>query len=110
MKLNSQLSILSACHTGGGKITRGEGVRSIARAFQYAGCPNVTASLWAAPDLSTKSIVVEFLSRVKKGEDIDKALQQSKLEYLDNCRFNREALPYFWSHIITIGSTDAIYN
>ena len=102
------MAVLSACHTGGGKIQKGEGVRSLARAFNFAGCPNVTASLWAAPDLSTKKIVVPFYQSLKSGLPKDVSLQMAKLNYLDHCQFDIEALPYNWAHLITIGNIDPI--
>jgi len=108
MKLKADLAVLSACHTGDGLIKRGEGIRSIARAFNYAGCPNVTASLWAAPDLSTKKIVLEFYKNLNQEQSIDVALQNAKLSYLDQCKFNSEALPHLWAHLVTIGDTSPI--
>lgn len=110
MKLEANLSVLSACHTGDGLIEKGEGIRSIARAFNYAGCSNITASLWAAPDLSTKKIILKFFENLKKKQSIDVALQQAKLQYLDQCKFSHEALPHLWSHLLTIGDTGAIFN
>ena len=110
MNLQAEMAVLSACHTGGGKVQKGEGIRSLARAFNYAGCPNVTASLWAAPDLSTKKIIVPFYKFIKSGLPKDVSLQKAKLDYLDNCRFNIEALPCNWAHLITIGNIDPITN
>lgn len=108
MNLSAKMTVLSACHTGGGKIQKGEGIRSLARAFNFAGCPNVTASLWAAPDLSTKKVIVPFYQSLKSGLPKDVSLQNAKLNYLDNCRFNIEALPCNWAHLITIGNIDPI--
>ena len=110
MNLPAEMAVLSACHTGDGKIQKGEGVRSLARAFNFAGCPNVTASLWAAPDLSTKKIVVPFYQSLKSGLPKDVSLQKAKLNFLDNCQFDIEALPCNWGHLITIGNVDPIRN
>ncbi len=109
-KLKANITILSACHTGDGLIKKGEGIRSLARAFNYAGCSNITASLWAAPDLSTKIIILNFFENLKQNQPIDQALQQAKLQYLDQCQFSSEALPHLWSHLITIGDCQAVFN
>lgn len=109
MKLNADLAVLSACHSGYGNLQKGEGIRSLARAFNYAGCPNVTASLWAAPDLSTKQIIVPFYKYIKQGKSKDEALRMSKLDYLDNCAFDKEAWPCNWAHLICIGDTRPLY-
>ena len=53
MQLTIQLAVLSACETGFGKLERGEGVNSLARAFTYAGCPSVVMSHWAVNDATT---------------------------------------------------------
>jgi len=103
MKLQAEMAVLSACHTGDGKIQKGEGIRSLARAFNYAGCPNVTASLWGAPDLSTKQIIIPFFKSLKAGAPKDLALRNAKLTYLNNCAFDKEALPCNWGHLVTIG-------
>ncbi len=108
MNLTAEMAVLSACHTGSGKVQKGEGMRSLARAFNFAGCPNVTASLWAAPDLSTKKIIVPFYQNIKSGIPKDISLQNAKLNYLDHCRFDMEALPCNWAHLITIGNIDPI--
>jgi len=106
-EFNSDLVILSSCHSGDGKLDRGEGIRSLARAFQYAGCENITASLWQAPDLSTKEIIVSFLDFISQGYTKDVALQKAKLYYLDNKAFKKDLLPCQWAHMVSIGAVRA---
>jgi len=107
--LSSYMAVLSACYTGDGKIMKGEGIRSVARAFNYAGCPNVTASLWAAPDLSTKEIILDFYRNLLNSHSINQSLRLAKIQYLDECIFEVEALPSRWAHLITIGDYKSLY-
>ena len=64
----SNLAVLSACNTGFGKIEKGEGVMSMARAFHFSGIPSVVMSLWRVPDRETKSIMVNFYKYIKEGK------------------------------------------
>jgi CHAT domain-containing protein len=55
-----RLCVLSACQTGVGEVTEGEGVQSLVRAFHVAGCRNVVASLWDVQDQATAALMARF--------------------------------------------------
>jgi CHAT domain-containing protein/tetratricopeptide (TPR) repeat protein len=55
-----RLATLSACDTGLGAYTGGEGVQGLERAFHVAGCPNVIASLWKINDAATAALMAKF--------------------------------------------------
>lgn len=105
--LYADMVVLSACNTGYGKLNRGEGVRSLARAFSYAGCPSLVATLWEAPDKASKDILVTFYENLKNGMPKDKALQKAKLNYLQNAA-PAFSDPIFWSHLVIIGNAETI--
>lgn len=77
------MAVLSACKTGLGKINKGDGVVSLFRAFTYAGCPSLVMSLWSIPNKSTAQLTKAFFDNLNKGMSKDRALQQTKLAYLD---------------------------
>ena len=60
LDLNGELALLSACSTGNGKLQKGEGVLSLARAFTYAGMPSVVMTLWDVEDISSGNIIPSF--------------------------------------------------
>jgi CHAT domain-containing protein/Tfp pilus assembly protein PilF len=57
---NLKLITLSACETGLGDYTGGEGIQGLQRAFHLAGCPNVVTSLWKVNDAATAALMAKF--------------------------------------------------
>ena len=105
MNILAKLVILSGCETGIGNIKKGEGIISLARAFKFAGCPNIIMSLWKVNDQTTKEIMISFNENLKKGMKKDRALQQAKISYLNG---SKNLHPYFWSSCVLIGNGDPI--
>lgn len=107
MQLNADLAVLSACNTGVGKLQSGEGIMSLARAFKYAGCPNIVMSLWKANDESTKEIMVDFHKNLKEGEGKGLALENAKKNFLATCD-QKFTHPYYWATFVLIGDNEPI--
>ena len=107
LDLNAQLVVLSACNTAYGEIQKGEGVMSLARAFAYAGCPNMVASLWKADDRATTKIMTNFYRLLNEGKSKDHALQLAKLEYLESADANTSH-PYYWAAFTLMGNSEPI--
>ncbi|NJO19290.1 MAG: CHAT domain-containing protein [Spirulinaceae cyanobacterium RM2_2_10] len=78
LQLQADLVVLSACNTGGGKIT-GDGVIGLSRSFIAAGVPSVLVSLWAVPDAPTADLMTEFYRQLQTTSDKALALQQAML-------------------------------
>lgn len=108
MKSNANLVVLSACNTGFGKIEKGEGVMSMARAFHFSGVPSILMSLWKVPDKQTKSIMIDFYRHLKKGEKKSDALRQAKINYLKKNANTALAHPYYWSGFVINGNTEVV--
>lgn len=103
LDLKAQLAVLSACNTGSGVVYRGEGVMSLSRAFALAGCPALTANLWAVPSRETNDITAAFLDLLKGGNSKDEALRSAKLDFLNRAESERRH-PYFWAGQVLIGN------
>ncbi|MFN8347575.1 MAG: CHAT domain-containing protein [Spirosomataceae bacterium] len=104
----AQLVVLSACETGAGKLQRGEGVMSLARAFAYAGAQSVATTLWNANDEATAYISTHFHEYINDGLPLDEALQRAKLDFLQSDLGRRYDHPYYWANLVLIGCTDPI--
>jgi len=109
LRLRADMVVLSACETGIGKLQRGEGVMSLARAFAYTGIPATTMSLWSVDDRATSQIMVHYYKHLKSGQTKDEALRNAKLYFLKHdVEENRHQHPYYWAAFVHIGNADAL--
>ncbi len=98
LKSDADLIVLSACKTGSGKITKGEGIIALPRAFLFTGVPNIIASLWKIHDKKTKNLMVDFYRYLLEGDTYSQALRKAKL-----IQIKKGELPMDWSGLILIG-------
>ena len=98
--LRARLVVLSCCHSGRGRISKGEGVVGIARAFLAAGARSVLVSLWAIDDEATMVFMKSFYQHLKEGKTASVAVQESM-------KFLRESKDYsemkYWAPFQLIG-------
>jgi CHAT domain-containing protein/Flp pilus assembly protein TadD len=102
MDLNADIVGLSACKTGLGVQSAGEGVVGLSRAFMYAGTDTVLVSLWSVADESTYKLMVKFFDGLKNGKDKMTALKEAK-SYLRNNGYDN---PFYWASFILMGETN----
>ncbi|MBM3436215.1 MAG: CHAT domain-containing protein, partial [Bacteroidetes bacterium] len=107
LKLSANLAVLSACKTGTGKLSQGEGIMSLARGFMYAGVPAIIMTLWEIEDISSADIMNKFYQNLKKGNNIGEALRNSKIEYLTEAD-QLHTHPYFWAAYVQIGNNSFV--
>jgi CHAT domain-containing protein/Tfp pilus assembly protein PilF len=90
----TQLVVLSACETGVGEVSNGEGVYGLRRAFVVAGAASQLFSLWQVDDLGTKDLMVKYYQQLLAGKGRSEALRQTQLEMLNDPRYRH---PYYWA-------------
>lgn len=78
----TQLVVLSACETGLGDASAGDGIYGLQRAFKLAGVKYVMMSLWNVPDKETKEFMSLFYSKWNIDNDICAAFRQTQLTML----------------------------
>jgi CHAT domain-containing protein len=105
MSLSARLVFLSACETAQGKERLGDGLLSLAWAFQAAGSPRVVASLWSVDDQATRELATTFYAHLRRGERVDDALRKAMQQTRKN---PRSAWPYYWSGFEILGEAGAI--
>jgi CHAT domain-containing protein len=81
MDLNASLVVLSGCETGLGKLSTGDELVGLTRAFIYAGTPSVVASLWKVDDASTAHLMSSFYRNLKTKSKVE-SLRQAQLEMI----------------------------
>jgi CHAT domain-containing protein/Tfp pilus assembly protein PilF len=103
MRLAAQMAVLSACDTGQGRKSGGEGLVGLTWAFRAAGCPSVVASLWSVDDAATGDLMVKFYQALKAGKRKDDALRDAMLEVKA-----KKADPFFWAAFQVNGAAGPI--
>jgi CHAT domain-containing protein len=101
LRLNAELTTLSACDTGVGKLQGQEGVSSLVEAFLVAGSKSVVASLWSADDTFASALMNRFYQRLGKGEDTGSALRGAKIDLLT--KYGEQVSPFYWAAFIAVG-------
>jgi CHAT domain-containing protein len=68
LELNARLVVLSACETGLGKLSRGDELVGLQRAFLYAGTPALITTLWKIDDRASYLLMETFYDQLKTKE------------------------------------------
>ena len=99
------LVVLSACETGKGDVTQGEGVFGLQRGFKKAGAGTIVMSLWKVNDNATRMMMTQFYKNLCNGMEKHEALlmaQKHLREYKDEKGENIYNYPLFWAGFIIL--------
>ncbi len=97
LTINADLVVLSACQTGLGKVTSGDDVIGLNRAFFYAGTHALISSLWRVSDIATAVEVKHFYRMYPdntKAQSLRKAMLHVK---------SRFPHPGYWGAFTLVG-------
>ncbi|MEA1876384.1 MAG: CHAT domain-containing protein [Bacteroidota bacterium] len=92
---------LNSCETGLGRYNPGEGPMSLGMAFLLSGVDQLVETFWITAD-SQASDIAGLFHRYGGFNQPEKALQQSKLEFLENCQPGSDH-PHYWAGIMVQG-------
>ncbi|MEI7894764.1 MAG: CHAT domain-containing protein, partial [Myxococcales bacterium] len=76
----TKLVVLSACETGLGKVTNGEGVVGLRRSFLLAGSQTLVMSMWRVDDAATRDLMVAFYTGLNNQGGRAEAFRQAQLQ------------------------------
>jgi CHAT domain-containing protein/predicted negative regulator of RcsB-dependent stress response len=101
----TEWAVLSACDTGLGAITAGEGVFGLRRAFQIAGVRTVIMSLWSVDDQATRLWMrALYDGRLNRHLNTADAVREASLTVLRDRRARGQSThPFFWAAFVAAG-------
>jgi CHAT domain-containing protein len=106
MHLDADLAVLSACQTGSGRISPGEGVIGMSWAFFVAGTRSVVVSQWRVNSASTSLLMKNFYQALARQNDPNtrnksQALREASLRLLKDARYRH---PFYWAGFVLVSS------
>jgi len=108
LNLPSELTVLSSCESGFGKVIKGEGGMSISKAFIQSGSNSTLVSLWPVDDCTTSDLMGSFYKNLNTGMKKNEALRIAKLKYLETAHPSR-LHPFYWAGFVLVGNERAVW-
>ena len=99
LKLEAEVTALTACQTGLGENVTGEGVMGMGRAFQFAGSGNVVVSLWPVAEDSATQFTSTFFRYLRQGKEPREAMRLARR----SIRRQGYEHPFYWAAFILVG-------
>jgi len=106
LNLDADLAVLSACETGNGRISPGEGVIGMSWAFLVAGSRSVVVSQWRVNSASTSRLMNNFYQALARSNDTSghkksAALRDASLHLVKDRRYRH---PFYWAGFVLVSS------
>ena len=102
LQLRARLVVISACDSGLGRVTNGEGLLGLSWAFLSAGAQETVVSQWKVDSASTADLMVAFHRAYRQtGWSAARALRRAALETMRTPAWRH---PYYWAGFTVIGS------
>ena len=99
LRLDAELTVLSACQTGKGKNIQNEGILGLPRVFFYMGSRSVISTLWSIHDKATSQFMKYFYEYYAQRTGKARALQLAKQRMMGT----KYSHPCYWGAFILTG-------
>lgn len=99
LQLRADLVSLSACQSGLGRISNGDDIIGLNRAFVYAGTRQLLTTLWRVDDIST-AVLFKYFYRNAETMDRAEALRQAQIQLKARTEYRH---PAHWSALVLSG-------
>ena len=94
----TELVVLSACESGLGEISIGEGVYGMQRGFTIAGARSILMSLWKVNDAATQELMSTFYRNWLESGDKRQAFRQAQISLRE-----KYPKPIHWGGFVMVG-------
>ena len=99
LQLRADLIALSACQSGLGRISKGDDIVGLNRAFVYAGTRQLMTTLWRVDDIST-AILFKYVYRNMRETDRAEAVRQAQIRLKNRPEYKH---PAHWAGLVLSG-------
>lgn len=103
---HTELVVLSACESGLGDVSVGQGVYGLRRAFMHAGAHALLTSLFEVPDTETRELMKSFYQHLHRTGNRRTALNEAQRQRIRERRSDSGAAhPFYWASFILLDGT-----
>ena len=106
LRLDAELTVLSACNTAGEpeNARGGEGFAGLTRSFMYAGSRSLVVSHWPVGSQATVALMTEFFKELAAGRSKPAALATARQKLRQTVQQGVQlAHPFFWAPFVLVG-------
>ncbi len=109
LNIKANMLVCTGSSIGNNVAKDPDGLMRFSQAISLSGCNSLVANLWPVNNTFGKEIIERFYHYLAEEMPKDLALQQAKLDYLNNPKIDGlHKHPFYWAGIIAIGDLQSL--